>query len=99
MADPRYISIPRIQLLRAARDNVGEESGWCDGTVVDGRTATVARMGKVTEGWRLSQEWARCEDGTATVARMAEVTVGRQRWREWARCDDGTATVGRMGEV
>ena len=50
MADPRYISIPRIQLLRAARDNVGEESGWCDGTVVDGRTAAVARMGEVAVG-------------------------------------------------
>ena len=78
MADPTYISIPRIQLLRAARDNVGEESRLGDGTVVDGRTAAVARMGEVTVGWRLSQEWTRCDDGTATVARMGEVTVG---WR------------------
>ena len=26
-------------------------------------------------GRRLSQEWARCDDGTATVSRMGEVTV------------------------
>ena len=32
-------------------------------------------MGEVTVGWRLSQEWARCDDGTATFARMGEVTV------------------------
>ena len=32
-------------------------------------------MGEVTVGRRLSQEWARCDDGTATVARMGEVTV------------------------
>ena len=24
----------------------------------------IARMGEVTVGWRLSQEWARCDDGT-----------------------------------
>ena len=99
MADPRYTSMPWIQLLRAARDNVGEEYGCGDGTVAEDRTATVARMGEVTVGWRLSPEWARCDDGTTTVARMGEVTVGRRLSEEWAKCDDGTATVARMGEV
>ena len=35
----------------------------------------IARMGEMSVGWRLSQEWARCDDGTAAVARMGEVTV------------------------
>ena len=67
--------MPWIQLLRAARDNVGEEYVGGDGTVSDDRTAMVARMGGVTVGRRLSQEWARCDDGTAAVARMGEVTI------------------------
>ena len=56
-------------------------------------------MGEVTVGWRLSQEWARCDDGTATVARMGEVTVGRRLSQEWAGCDDGTAAVARTRDV
>ena len=39
----------------------------------DEETDTVARMGEVTVGRRLSKEWAKCDDGTATVARMGEV--------------------------
>ena len=56
-------------------------------------------MGEVTVGWRLSKEWARCDDGTATVARMGKVAVGRRLSQEWARFDDGTAAVAIMGEV